>query len=120
MRAAGGAGCALPALYPCSALLHLHTLNRVRPTPAACSCICATLIIFVFARDLSPWPLITGSGFHKSYVDLLRDTGRMSAEEVVAKHLKTSIEETSFWRGSIRIVERKLDAFEAALEKLGL
>lgn len=38
----------------------------------------------------------------------------------MAKHLKTSIEEEAFWRGSIRIVERKLDAFEAALDKLGL
>lgn len=40
--------------------------------------------------------------------------------QVVAKHLKVSIEDEEFWRGSIRIVERKLDAFEAALVKLGL
>ena len=34
-----------------------------------------------------------GEDFHQAYVDLLRDTGRMSAEDVVQKHLGCSIED---------------------------
>ena len=61
-----------------------------------------------------------GQDFHASYTALLRDTGCMPAEEVVSKHLGCSIEEPEFWRGSISIVAKKVDAFEAALTKMGL
>jgi oligoendopeptidase F len=61
-----------------------------------------------------------GADFHKAYVDLLRDTGRMSAEEVVQKHLACSIEDPEFWRGSIRIIEQKMDQFEREIEAAGL
>jgi len=61
-----------------------------------------------------------GEAFHDAYVALLRDTGRMTAEEVVQKHLGTDIEDVEFWRGSIRIIEAKIDAFEAALKESGV
>jgi oligoendopeptidase F len=61
-----------------------------------------------------------GAGFHDAYVALLRDTGRMSAEEVVQKHLGADIEGVEFWRGSIRIIEAKIDAFEQALKESGV
>ena len=46
-----------------------------------------------------------GAGFHAKYVDLLRDTGRMSAEELVMKHFNEDISKKEFWLRSIRIVE---------------
>ena len=49
------------------------------------------------------------SCFHEKYLALLRDTGRMTAEDLVEKHLGVSISEPDFWARSIAIVERKLD-----------
>lgn len=46
-----------------------------------------------------------GNGFHSKYVELLRDTGRMSAEELVLKHFNEDISKKEFWLRSIRIVE---------------
>ena len=59
-----------------------------------------------------------GAGFHEQYVALLRDTGRMTAEELVERHLGVSISEPEFWARSVAIVERKLDGFEAALAEV--
>lgn len=135
-------GCGCLVCFPTSLLMH-HVARMALPARARFS---------PGLRAIDHLSLFAGDGFHKAYVELLRDTGRMSAEDVrnqrtpqrtpnahvalspcasspapfraapqvVAKHLKTSIEDADFWRGSIRIVERKLDAFEAALEKLGL
>jgi len=44
----------------------------------------------------------------------------MSAEAVVQKHLGCSIEDPEFWRGSIRIIDRKMDQFEKEIEAAGL
>jgi oligoendopeptidase F len=61
-----------------------------------------------------------GDKFYEAYTALLRDTGRMTAEELVQKHLGVSIEDPEFWRGSARIIEAKIDALEAVMEELGL
>lgn len=53
-----------------------------------------------------------GSNFHQAYVDLLRDSGRMSAEDLVQKHLGADIRQPQFWQDSINIVEKKVAAFE--------
>jgi oligoendopeptidase F len=42
----------------------------------------------------------------------------MTAEEVVQKHLGVSIEDPEFWRGSIRIIESKIDDFEMLVNKV--
>lgn len=55
--------------------------------------------------------------FHKAYVDLLRDTGKMTCEEVAAKHLGINIEEQGFWDQSVDTVMRNLADFEAVSEK---
>lgn len=53
-----------------------------------------------------------GEKFHQAYVDLLRDSGRMSAEDLVQKHLGADIRQTQFWQDSINIVEKKVADFE--------
>lgn len=63
---------------------------------------------------------LQGENFHAAYSALLRDTGRMTAEELVQKHLGVSIEEPEFWRGSIRIIAAKMDALEAVMDELKL
>jgi oligoendopeptidase F len=56
-----------------------------------------------------------GSKFHQAYVDILRDTGRMTAEELIQKHLGQDIRKPDFWLGSLKIVEKKIEGFEKLL-----
>lgn len=52
----------------------------------------------------SPRPIAcAGPGFHKAYVDLLRDTGRMSAEDVRAMATHMAAIHCSFSPGMDRI-----------------
>ncbi len=55
-----------------------------------------------------------GGDCHQSYVNLLRDTGRMTVEEVAMKHLQVDLTKPDFWLDSLAIVESKV----AGLEKL--
>eukprot|EP00238_Polyblepharides_amylifera_P008418 CAMPEP_0196592824 /NCGR_PEP_ID=MMETSP1081-20130531/73902_1 /TAXON_ID=36882 /ORGANISM="Pyramimonas amylifera, Strain CCMP720" /LENGTH=692 /DNA_ID=CAMNT_0041916629 /DNA_START=117 /DNA_END=2195 /DNA_ORIENTATION=- len=75
---------------------------------------------YLFSLGVYAQQDIMGEGFKDAYVNLLRDTGSMTAEEVVMKHLGANIEEVEFWRGSIRIIEAKIDAFEQALKECGV
>lgn len=53
-----------------------------------------------------------GKDFMKTYVNILRDTGRMTAEELVQKHLGEDIRKPEFWRKSIAVINRKIEEFE--------
>jgi oligoendopeptidase F len=53
--------------------------------------------------------------FYDAYVNLLRDTGRMTAEEVAAKHLGADLTKPDFWRASLAESKRSVDQFEAAV-----
>ncbi|MCP3291428.1 peptidase M3, partial [Aeromonas hydrophila] len=55
-----------------------------------------------------------GREFVHAYRELLRDTGRMSAEELVEKHLGVDIREPAFWLESLDYVEEAV----ARLERL--
>lgn len=50
-------------------------------------------------------------GIAEAYRALLRDTGRMSAEELVAKHLGQDIREAAFWQGSLAQVAQAVERF---------
>lgn len=45
-----------------------------------------------------------GVGFRQKYIDILRDTGRMTAEDLVMKHLGEDITKPEFWLKSIKFV----------------
>ncbi|MFQ1792039.1 M3 family oligoendopeptidase [Aeromonas veronii] len=51
-------------------------------------------------------------GIAEAYRALLRDTGRMSAEDLVAKHLGQDIREGAFWQGSLAQVAQAVERFE--------
>jgi oligoendopeptidase F len=55
-----------------------------------------------------------GGGFYQAYVSLLRDTGRMTAEEVAAKHLGSDLTKVDFWRDSLRVATKAAETFEDA------
>ncbi|MCX9112044.1 M3 family oligoendopeptidase [Aeromonas veronii] len=50
-------------------------------------------------------------GVAEAYHALLRDTGRMSAEDLVAKHLGQDIREAAFWQGSLAQVAQAIERF---------
>jgi oligoendopeptidase F len=59
-----------------------------------------------------------GKNFYPAYLALLRDTGRMSAEDVAQKHLGVDISKPDFWVEAIKIVENKVNHFENLVTEL--
>ena len=53
-----------------------------------------------------------GADFNTLYTQILRDTGSMTAEELVSHHLKQDISQPQFWEASLDIVEKSVVAFE--------
>jgi oligoendopeptidase F len=56
-----------------------------------------------------------GADFMKIYQDILRDTGRMTAEDLVMKHLKEDIRKPAFWQKAIDMVIEQIDQYETLL-----
>jgi len=52
-----------------------------------------------------------GPDFYGAYVNLLRDTGRMTAEELALKHLNADIRKPQFWMDSIAIIRKQIDYY---------
>lgn len=59
-----------------------------------------------------------GADFYDRYTALLRDTGRMTAEELAANHLGVKLDEPGFWRETIASVAVRVDAFEQLLDEI--
>ena len=57
-----------------------------------------------------------GREFLPFYVNLLRDTGRMTAEDLVRKHLGEDITQPDFWLKGLSTVERQVTEFEGLLK----
>ena len=53
-----------------------------------------------------------GADFHQRYVELLCDTGRMTAEDIAAKHLEMDLTSVECWRGIIDGLAPRVAAFE--------
>ena len=53
-----------------------------------------------------------GANFNQLYTDILRDTGRMTAEELVTHHLQQDIRKPEFWLASLDIVNESVQQFE--------
>lgn len=53
-----------------------------------------------------------GDKFNDMYTGLLRDTGTMTAEDVVKKHLGKDIESEDFWNNSLDMVDKMIADFE--------
>ncbi|NKB99200.1 MAG: M3 family oligoendopeptidase [Pseudomonadales bacterium] len=69
----------------------------------------------VYARRES-----AGDQFFPQYVDLLRDTGRMTAEDIAKKHLDADLTDQTFWLATIATLEHRVSAFEGLLDELGV
>lgn len=53
-----------------------------------------------------------GDGFKDLYTNLLRDTGTMTAEDLVQHHLHQDIRQPEFWQASLDIVDRAVSRLE--------
>lgn len=60
----------------------------------------------LFARK-NEW----GNDFSQKYISILRDTGSMTAEDLIQKHLGEDITKIEFWRKSLTVVAEKIEKF---------
>ena len=56
--------------------------------------------------------------FNKRYTNLLRDTGTLSAEDLVQHHLQKDLSQPQFWQDSLTIVEKSVTQFEQLVESV--
>lgn len=59
-----------------------------------------------------------GVDFYPRYVALLRDTGRMTAEQLAETHLDVRLDDAQFWRTTIEALEPRVARFEALVDEL--
>ncbi|WP_429126970.1 M3 family oligoendopeptidase [Aeromonas media] len=67
---------------------------------------------YLFSLGLYAQKARVGADFVPAYRALLADTGRMSAESLVEKHLGVDIREPAFWEESLRYVEEVVSRLE--------
>lgn len=67
---------------------------------------------YLFALSIYARRKELGDSFMPKYIEILRDTGRMTAEELVMKHLGEDIRNPQFWQKSIDVVKEKIQNFK--------
>ncbi|KHT63245.1 oligoendopeptidase F [Photobacterium gaetbulicola] len=72
---------------------------------------------YLFSKGVYAQREAKGDSFYADYKALLRDTGSMTAEEVVAKHLGMDIRQPEFWQQSVDMVAKQIEEFELVLGK---
>ncbi len=66
---------------------------------------------FLFSAGVYRRALDGGSGFEESYVGLLRDTGRMTTEELAQRHLGVDLSQPDFWLSAVDMAMAGLPEF---------
>ncbi|TNC10393.1 M3 family oligoendopeptidase [Vibrio diabolicus] len=74
---------------------------------------------FLFSKGIYAQRETKGEAFYTDYINLLRDTGCMMAEDVVEKHLSMDLTQPTFWQQSVELVREKVDEFEHLLAQRG-
>ena len=59
-----------------------------------------------------------GDDFFARYSGLLRDTGRMSAEDLARQHLDGDLTTPEFWRETVNALEARVTHFEALCDEV--
>jgi oligoendopeptidase F len=60
-----------------------------------------------------------GDEFFPRYQALLKDTGRMTAEDLARRHLDVDITRPAFWEDTLAALEPRVDAFEGVVTEAG-
>lgn len=66
---------------------------------------------FLFSTGIYARSLAEGPAFEAKYVELLRDTGRMTVEELAEKHLGVDLTQPEFWQGAIDLLMVDIEEF---------
>lgn len=72
---------------------------------------------YLFSKGVYAQREQRGEAFYPDYVELLRATGSMSAEDLAREHLQVDLAEPAFWQASIDIARSQVDAFEQLLRE---
>ncbi|MFT4413642.1 M3 family oligoendopeptidase [Fredinandcohnia humi] len=67
---------------------------------------------YLFSLTLYARAKEKGTEFEKDYINLLRDSGRMSMEELVQKHIKEDITLPTFWERGMRLAVKDTEKFK--------
>lgn len=67
---------------------------------------------YLFALSVYARRKELGNDFWPKYQEILRDTGRMTAEDLIQKHLGEDIRQPQFWQKSIDVVKMKIENFK--------
>lgn len=67
---------------------------------------------YLFSLGIYAQQPVYQDNFNQLYTQLLRDTGTMTAEDVVQHHLHKDISQAQFWQDSLAIVETSVAQFE--------
>ena len=59
-----------------------------------------------------------GAEFFPRYEALLLDTGRMTAEDLAARHLEVDLTRPDFWRGTVAALGSRIDRFEELVDQV--
>ncbi|RXJ68425.1 oligoendopeptidase F [Veronia nyctiphanis] len=73
---------------------------------------------YLFSKGVYAQRGVKGDAFYADYKALLRDTGSMSAEDVVEKHLGVDIREPTFWSDSVSQVTEQVNQFNALVNDI--
>ncbi|WP_026691649.1 M3 family oligoendopeptidase [Alteribacter aurantiacus] len=72
---------------------------------------------YLFSMGIYAKAAEEGTAFEESYIDLLRDTGRMQVEDLAKKHLDVDLTESEFWQKAIDLVAKDVETFIDLTEK---
>ncbi|CAN5706423.1 M3 family oligoendopeptidase [soil metagenome] len=67
---------------------------------------------YLFSLGIYAQQAAYGDQFNQRYTNLLRDTGTLTAEELVQQHLQKDLRQPQFWQDSLTIVEKSVAHFE--------
>jgi pepF/M3 family oligoendopeptidase len=66
---------------------------------------------FLFSSGIYANAKEAGNDFEDQYVALLRDTGRMTVEDLAAKHLNVDLTKRDFWDNAVKLAVDDIDEF---------
>ena len=70
---------------------------------------------YLFSQGIYAERQKRGADFFDFYTALLRDTGRMSVEDLIQKHFEMSPNQPAFWNNCFGILENYIEEFEALI-----
>ncbi|HEX7055769.1 MAG TPA: M3 family oligoendopeptidase [Bacilli bacterium] len=66
---------------------------------------------YLFSAGIYARALQEGSSFEQRYVNLLRDTGAMTVEQLAQKHLQADLTGEAFWQSAVDVVQKDIAEF---------